>query len=479
MVTRRRFLSSLAAAGAALPFSRNATPAASVVRSLLPAAVLRSGTVPAPVWRGESALSMGLAQGTIGVRDPARAPGSVRTETVAVPRVDLEALGIELRRSYSDLRRHFLFEYYPWYSTNPWQHWNHPQRQPPAGIAATSMPKLGPYDSRDLAVVEQHARWIADSGAGGINISWWGPGSYEDRAVHRIMDVMRDHDLRVTFHLEPFGGDRVRTYADDILYLLREYGEKRRWDAFLLLEDASGRSGPVFKSFRTIVPETVQDCRGNTHLVPDYVPDSTWRSHTDRLHTMLRTDFDRVTLLADVSDIGRMQAAGFDGMAIYDNFVLPHTWRRLAEDNTSRDLLFSFNVNPGFDSVPAPPPPPNPEPNPDPCYSPPPTEPGSSADWLTESYRERLAERSRNRIAESFRTTLALQTDPALTNARQGFLLVYINSFNEWHEGHQFEPMKDAAELTAEERQYDYRNPRAGDYRLRHLQSLMRPVVAG
>ena len=340
------------------------------------------------------------------------------------------------------------------------------------------MPKLGPYDSRDLAVVEQHARWITESGAGGINISWWGPGSYEDRAVHRIMDVMRDHDLRVTFHLEPFRQNRAVTYVDDILYLLREYGEKRRWDAFLLLTDASGTTGPVFKSFRTIVPEQVQDCRGNTHLVADYVPDAMWRSQTDRLHTTLRNDFDRVTLLADVSDIGRMQAAGFDGMAIYDNFVLPHTWRKLAEDNSSRDLLFSFNVNPGFDNVPTPPPP-SPEPNPDPCYSPPPTEPGSHLDWLTEAFREQLAERSRSRISEAFRTTLALQTDPALANARHGFLLVYINSFNEWHEGHEFEPMKDFAELTPEERQYDYRNPRAGDYRLRHLQSLMRPVVAG
>src|SRR5215203_4362008 len=200
MVTRRRFLSSLAAAGAALPFSRDAMTAAVVARPL-PAAVLRTGTLPAPVWRGESALSMGLTQGTISTRDPSRAPGAVRPDTVAAPRVDLQALGVELRRQYTDLRRHFLFEYYPWYGTNPWFHWNHPQRQPPAGIATTSMPKLGPYDSRDLAVIEQHARWITDSGAGGINISWWGPGSYEDRAVHRIMDVMRDHDLRVTFHL--------------------------------------------------------------------------------------------------------------------------------------------------------------------------------------------------------------------------------------------------------------------------------------
>jgi hypothetical protein len=98
---------------------------------------------------------------------------------------------------------------------------------------------------------------------------------------------------------------------------------------------------------------------------------------------------------------------------------------------------------------------------------------------VNEADRERLAERSRSRIAESFRTTLALQTRPELANARHGFLLVYINSFNEWHEGHQFEPMKDAADLTTEERRYEYRNPRDGDYRLRYLQGLLRPIVSG
>src|ERR671911_2167233 len=121
MVTRRRFLSSLAAAGASLPFSPGATTATSFLRPPLPA-VLRNGTLRLPAWRAESALSMGLAQGTVGTRDPARAPGSVRTDTVAVPRVNLEAVGVELRRKYPDLRRHFVFEYYPWYATNPWRH---------------------------------------------------------------------------------------------------------------------------------------------------------------------------------------------------------------------------------------------------------------------------------------------------------------------------------------------------------------------
>ena len=43
--------------------------------------------------------------------------------------------------------------------------------------------------------------------------------------------------------------------------------------------------------------------------------------------------------------------------------------------------------------------------------------------------------------------TLARAARPRPRERPRGFLLVYVNSFNEWHEGHAFEPMKDAAEL--------------------------------
>ena len=70
--------------------------------------------------------------------------------------------------------------------------------------------------------------------------------------------------------------------------------------------------------------------------------------------------------------------------------------------------------------------------------------------------------------------TLLLQTHPWLGNVDQGFFLVYITSFNEWHEGSQFEPMKPRPALTPTERAMGYHNPTNGFYRLDRLTDLLR-----
>ena len=368
---------------------------------------------------------------------------------------------------FSDLRRHFLFEYYPWYSGAPdYEHWAFWDRTPPLDLASPYVPRLGAYDVRDRRVREQHARWIADSGAGGVALSWWGRDAWYDAAVPLIMDVFHAHDLKVTFGLEPYSG-RARSFASDVLYLLREYGEKRRWDAFLLLPDANGQQGPVFKGFNCIMPAQATDCHGVTRAVSDYTPDAVWRAQNDAVREALRGEFHHVTLLADSLDFGRTPAAGFDGIGIYDNFIPPSDYAAYAKGASEAGLVFSFNVNPGFDSI---------EPRVLPsCYAPqrfaPPTE---GLDWSSAAGRERAASRSAQRIVESFDATVAAQADPALENARKGFFLVYVNSFNEWHEGHAFEPMKDDVDLTAAERALGYHNPSRGDYRLATLAGLLR-----
>jgi hypothetical protein len=95
-------------------------------------------------------------------------------------------------------------------------------------------------------------------------------------------------------------------------------------------------------------------------------------------------------------------------------------------------------------------------------------------DLSTVAGREHAAKLSSQRITDTFKATVALQSDPALLNAQRGFFLTYVNSFNEWHEGHSFEPMKDAGALTPEERTLGYLNPARGEYRLALLKELLR-----
>ena len=378
-----------------------------------------------------------------------------------------------LAARFRDLRRHFIFEYYPWYGGPPgYLHWDFWNRDPPLDLSSRYVPRLGAYDVRDKAVLEQHARWISDAGVGAIALSWWGRGSDEDANVRYVMDVMKDHDVKVTFALEPYTDDRGRRYASDILYLLREYGDKRGWDAFLVLKNADGTEGPVFKGFRCILPRESTDCHNVTRPVDDYTPDQLWRAQTDALRDALRHDFDHVTLLADSLEFARTPASGFDGIGIYDNNLGPETYGRFAAGASAAGLVFSFNVNPGFDGI-------VPRVIPD-CYTPPAFVPSASGlDFSREDDRERAAMLSQQRIVESFAATVAVQTDPALANARRGFFLVYINSFNEWHEGHAFEPMKDAADLSPAQRSLGYHNPAHGDYRLATLGRLVRDVLQG
>lgn len=432
----------------------------------------------APVIPAGSPLAVVQADLLTGVAQPARtppydqdllAPGLGKQPP---PRARISPIA-QLQRRFPHLRRHFVFEYYAWYRTAPWVHWNEGGHTPPASLASTSMPALGPYDSGDVRVIEQHARWMADAGAGAIALSWWGRESDDNRLTHLIMDVMRAHDIHVMFHLEPYRPDRATVFASDVLYLLNEYGEKRRWDGFLLLERADGTSAPVFKAFRSILPQTIVDCRGLTVEVPDYAPDSTWRAQTDLLRRAVTPTFPDLVLLADSLDRGRTLAAGFDGIAIYDSYVRPHTWPGIGNTFSQEDLLSTFSINCGFDGF-------IPKVPRYVCDIPLPFEPPvGQIDWNAAASRALAEAASRQRISESFDMTLTVQTSPTGANSRRGFFLTFINTFNEWHEGTSFEPARPRSGLTAEELAAGYHNAEDGDYRLRLLEALLPPVTAG
>jgi len=453
--SRREFLRTALGAGLALPAAR-ALPSWAAAADGIGAGFPE----PARGLRGDSSVGALL-----------RAGGSLPPPSPLLRPVSAPGAPLVLR--YPDLSRHFVFEYYPWYANDPFRHWQQDGRKPPFDIATHHMPLLGAYDSRSAAVIEQHARWIAEAGVGAVNLSWWGRGSFEDRAAPLVMDVMAAHGIKVTFHLEPYTRDHGLRFAEDLLYLLQEFGDKRRFDALLLLRDEGGAMGPLFKGFRTLLPAQVKDCHGVTFPVRDYTPDDEYRRQFDSLRGLLRGEFDHVTLLADTTDARRAQRAGFDGIAIYDNFVGPDRYATIATRASGEGIVFSLNVNPGYDGI---------EPRvvePDSCYSPTPFEPDGreELDFREPADRERATVRAKRRIATAMATTLAIQTDPALSNDKRGFLLVYVNSFNEWHEGHAFEPMRNAGDLRPEEQPFGYHNPEQGDYRLALASQLLGDVL--
>ncbi len=456
------------------------------------------GAQPVPYrrWHGESSVGAALRAGTIDPGSPLaavqaslapispvldeldqRMPSPVdqdnrdprltrRRETTATP--------VErLRARFPRLRRHFAFEYYAWYRTSPYRHWDDGGHTPPDSIASATVPALGAYDSAHAAIIEQHARWMAEAGVGAIALSWWGRNHPDNLLTPLIMDVMRAHDIHVTFHLEPYANDRVHSYASDILYILQEYGEKRRWDNFLLLDQADGTSAPVFKSFRTILPPTIVDCHGIVRSVPDFASDGDWRRQTDQIRDTTRSTFDRLILLADSLDAGRTVAGGFDGIAIYDSYVRPTTWQGAAEVMGGRDLVSSFSINCGFDGF-------HPVVPRYDCDIPLPFEPPvADVNWADDVSRAAAEAASRTRVFESLSETLRVQATPLSQNAREGFFLAYVNTFNEWHEGTSFEPALDRAALTPAQRARGYHNPADGSWRLDTLRTLLAPIIDG
>jgi hypothetical protein len=447
--------------------------------------------VPSRQWRGDSSVAAALKSGELPAGSALRAVAQSQARPQPATYLDFHGGTLvpdipedfsrlrsaqdiaALRARFPDLRRHFVFDYYAWYGTKPYVHWEERGYASPFGVASSMMPALGPYDSMDASVVERHARWIADAGVGAIALSWWGRDSRSNLATPMIMDVMRAHDIHVTFHLEPYRPDRALFYASDINYLLREYGERRRWDGFLLLDHGEGPPAPVFKTLRTIVPCTVVDCLGLVQAVPDYTPDDVWMRQTDTNRENVRPLFDDVVLLADSLDVIRTAAGGFDGIAIYDSFVRPATWPKAAKECGDKKLLYSFAVNCGFDAyvpvIPA-----------GVCDVPSPVRPPVGAiDWLSPAWRQAAEMASRDRVIESLTATIDVQVDPRLGNAKRGFFLTYLNTFNEWHEGTAFEPAKHRANLLPEERPFNYHNPDNCAWRLELLQALLDPITSG
>ncbi len=116
--------------------------------------------------------------------------------------------------------------YYPWYSEDFHRGAGYLRRN----LMPPQMPVLGEYDDTDPEVIRQHMDWFRQANIGLLVTSWWGPYSTEDNTTKKVILEHEDiGNLNIALHFETKGRIKDTTdmsgVRDDIAYMCEEYFE--------------------------------------------------------------------------------------------------------------------------------------------------------------------------------------------------------------------------------------------------------------
>ena len=306
--------------------------------------------------------------------------------------------------------------YYAWYGSpevdGSWWHWNHAYippwdkndhhvyptgaHKPPLDIGANFYPELGPYSSRDQAVISAHMKMMAETKIGVVSVSWYPPGLADenglptDSMIPILLDAAQKEGLKVCLHVEPYEGRNATNFRQYLDYVNTQYGAH---PAYYKVKRGS-RQLPLFyvyDSYRVTVEEWQKVLSPSGNI------------------SVRNTDLDAIFigLVVEYKHRFDIKAAGFDGFYTYfaaNGFSYGSSWKNwksLASYAFKQSLLFIPSVGPGYVDTRVRP-------------------------WNT---RNTHARRKGLYYESAWRTAVAA---PAK--------MVSITSFNEWHEGTQIEP---------------------------------------
>ncbi|MEM0050967.1 MAG: endo-1,3-alpha-glucanase family glycosylhydrolase [Sulfolobales archaeon] len=258
---------------------------------------------------------------------------------------------------YDDVVRGFnesvLAFYYPWYGvaygvSSRWFHWE--------GVTEDSIentahyPLLGVYDSWDERLIEAHILLAKYAGVDGFIVSWWGPNSFEDCSLRRVIKIAEKYDFKITIYYESYRPWNPLTSPTDIVkelsYVVREYSRSPSFlkvngkpVIFIYAVEAHDR-GPNFwlrvrKDLEGIVGPIylIADLRSPSYL---YVFDG-FHTYIELNHSVMRE------LYAFYSDWMKISLVGFN----FSEAVM--RVQAGGEVVIQRKVLF-YTVIPGFDN---------------------------------------------------------------------------------------------------------------------------------
>lgn len=154
-------------------------------------------------------------------------------EPTAAPRL-LDFISSQHDRQCTNVPREVLAFYYTWYGTpdhqGKWIHWGGDDNAAHDIPESRHYPARGAYDSQDPALLAAHIVQAKTNGVTGFITTWWGQGTYEDRAFQLLLDQAEKHDFKTTICWETAPGksrEQIDRAISDLVYVLKNYGSRK------------------------------------------------------------------------------------------------------------------------------------------------------------------------------------------------------------------------------------------------------------
>lgn len=305
--------------------------------------------------------------------------------------------------------------YYPWYRDD-----FHGGQYLREHLIPRQWPVLGEYDDRTGTVIRQHADWSRYAGIDVWAASWWGPGSREDTTLlNYTLQNSYLEDIKVAILYETVGRTSEFTnysrIKDDFEYLADHYFNHPN---YLKIE---GRPVVVVYLTRVLasngtLASCVEDMRSgaatkgyDVFIIGDHV----FGSPPSKAGSM--SLLDAVTEYDVYGSIGVRGYVGEAGVEAYAN--RQNSWRTIAK---GAGVGYAPSITPGFNDK------------------------GVRAGNQPTSRRLNTSSEPGTLFSALLKSALG-RTDPDLGN------LLFVTSWNEWHEDTQIEPVQVAPFTTLDD----------------------------
>ena len=283
-------------------------------------------------------------------------------------------------------------------------------------LATNFYPELKNYSSTDPKIIARHMSMMAKAKIDVVVVTWWGPNDFGSPALQVLFEEATKHEMKVCFHIEPYGGRGAESLRANIADLTEQFGSHQ---AFYRMDGKPCFF--IYDSYLTPASEWARICRPEGDL------------------TIRGTELDSKIIGLWVKDKEQdyFLESGLDGFYTYfaaAGFTYgstPVNWKGMQEWAVRNEKIFIPCVGPGYIDTRVRP-------------------------WNTVTTRDRENGK--------------YYTDMFQAAMESGASYIGITSFNEWHEGTQIEP---AVPFKSDDFEYLDYSPLAPDYYLTRTAELV------